>query len=520
MDAVARQFVDAFHDTFSFLQGKRLVIYGIGYRTGAIIDTLSDVYDFVGVMDKETDNIGKDFFGIPCLSPMEVPSKADAIIIVSVSFYDVIFKRISHLWTEDGIPIYFPNGTQARGGERGFIPLSPSQRMQDLSVDEFMRHTALNPLLVTCGQGFDRMVLNLIGARLFQSDSTAAAKEKRFDANGRLFLDQPEELGYVAYGPLLHAFFSYIIKTAQVQGFSKLYFCARDGYLLQRTMDTYLVQCGIKDIKTSYLKISRLLARRLCLQDQQEIMDFAALSYRGTIRNFFQERFGICEEDDTSIEMPRDMEAVQPMIERRIEDILREGDILRTRYRAYLDAEIGDLSEGALVDFGYTGLTQRALSRFLKHGLAGIYLLADMSEENPENMGQKKFSCCFSSDDPRGVTSPVQKLFLLLEAVYTAPYGTYVSIGENGFLTADAAYNQQYFDVKESIAKGALDFITDAVRVAGRQSGKVASPMIGIKVMQTMFGEDVIIAKDIKKTYYMDDVLRYRTDRPIFDEGD
>lgn len=515
MDAVARQFVTAFENTFSFLHGKRIVLYGIGYRTGAILEILSDRYDFVGVMDKDTKNVGKEFFGKLCLAAEEVPAKADAVIIISVSFYDVIFKRISHLWTVHSIPIYYPNGVQALEKEKGYIPFPVHRKWQDFPIEELVRHTPLSLLLKGDVSEHERIAIDLIVKRLFGREGIGGAEE-RFCKDGRLLIESPVELGYAAYGPLLYAFLSYQMETAKAQNFSKLCFCARDGYLLQKAMDKYLEHAGIRKIETRYLKISRLLARKLLLKDLQDVMELASLSYRGRLQDFFWERFGIDVVERTSIEMPRDMGFVRPMLEQMGPKILQESGILRNRYKDYLEHEIGDLSNAALVDFGYTGLTQHALSEFLGQSLAGIYLLADMSDENPENGGQRKFSCCYRAEDPRGVTSPVQKLFLLLEAVYTAPYGTYISIDAEGFVSAEAANNQKHFKIKEEIAMGASEFITDAMNII--PGGGILD--IGIKLMQMMFGEDVSIAPGLKMTFYMDDIFRYRTDRPLFDEGE
>ncbi|BEU88737.1 hypothetical protein TAMA11512_22010 [Selenomonas sp. TAMA-11512] len=715
MDVVAKEFVTAFEDTFAFLKGKRIVLYGIGYRTGALIDLLGKAYDFVGVMDKDAGNVGKLFFGRPCLAQEEIPACADCIIIVSVTFYDVIFKRIADLWIKDGIPIYFPNGEQAKVEPRGFNALpteqeslsmetlqaeirahdvvsfdlfdtlimrktldadavfalveeggfpgfrkarkaayqeaqrlhrvprakdiyaamahmgsleeDEAQRMREaeqaaehrallvredmraclwyalecnkevyivtdiymsqddiykllqsfkidipknnvivsseygkskedgglfsvlaerekgkrilhigddrysdvqgakkygidaiqiLSAKDIMRHTALNPLLAEGDSLFDNISLGLLGAKLFSSPFSGG---RRLDTNGKIILHTPEEVGYTAYGPLIFSFLSYILNTCLEKGFSKLCFCARDGYLLKEAMDVYLSLCGVVGIETRYLKISRLLARRLLLTDSQAAEAFAALSYRGTARDFFQERFGVEVADDTVVEVPSDTDRLRPLLLGRMEEVLEKSAKLRMRYRTYLREEIGDLSHAALVDFGYTGSTQQAMSRFLEQPLAGIYLLADMSKGNPENEGQRKFSYGYSPSDPSGAKSPIQKLFLLLEAIYTAPYGTYMTMDETGFVTAAKASNQKYFGIKQKVHQGVLEFISDMMVMLGKRMGAASDQsLLGIALMQTMFGRDVAIADDIRKTFYMDDIFRYRSDRSLFDE--
>lgn len=118
MDTVCNEFAASFANNFSFLKGKRIVLYGLGYRTGAVIDALGKEFSFIGLMDRDEENIGKNFFSRKVLSEAEAAACAEAIVIISVSFYDVIFKRIAHLWTEHHIPIYFPTGQQAEQGDK------------------------------------------------------------------------------------------------------------------------------------------------------------------------------------------------------------------------------------------------------------------------------------------------------------------------------------------------------------------------------------------------------------------
>lgn len=120
MDSVCNEFVTQFDKEFSWLKDRKIVLYGIGYRTEALIVNLGEKYDFIGLMDREESNIGKIYFGYKVLDNKTVIKKADCIIIVSVSFYDVIYNRISWLTTQHGIDIYFSNGVKAEQKQKEF----------------------------------------------------------------------------------------------------------------------------------------------------------------------------------------------------------------------------------------------------------------------------------------------------------------------------------------------------------------------------------------------------------------
>lgn len=714
MDAVCQEFAAAFAENFGFLQGKNLVLYGLGYRTGGLIEALGDKFHFIGLMDRDEENIGKIFFGKSVLDRAAVIERADAIVIVSVSFYDVIFRRIATLWTEHHIPIYFPNGVQATmagqgydkmpeeamrlareqvkadiqahdvisfdlfdtllmrkvldsetvfslvealagqpgfykarkeayndaqkertptwediyarvilaladsGAEKGTLQawekrveerlLSPRQAMVDCfsyaktlgksvyivsdmyfprevlaallssfgialtkerilvsadeqcskeggtlfdvlkerengakrflhigddlysdvygaekkgitarriySAKEMMRHTIFYPFLAEEESLIGKTALGLIGQKLFNSPFP----RDRVDDTGKVIVRDERELGYIAYGPLIFSYLGYLFRMCREKKIKKLLFCARDGFLLKEAFDRYGALLGADDIETKYLKISRLLIRKMMLQSSEAIHDFANLPYRGTKKEFFWQRFGCEVEAAGALELPRDFSLIEGELAAREDEISAWSRAMAERYESYLRQEIGSFAGAALVDFGYTGSTQYYLSQFLQRPLTGFYLLANMADDNPYNDGQRKYSCIFNERDRRGQKSSLQKLFLLLEAVYTAPYGTFTAMEEGGdFVTAPVTKNNIYFSVKEKIHEGVIDFMRDMVAVWGEEVFRRSlSPALGAKLLDAVFGEHILIPQGILDTFYQDDILRHQTDRKIF----
>lgn len=721
MDVVCSEFVLQFKKNFSHLKDKRIVLYGIGYRTGALIECLKDEYNFIGLMDKEESNIGKIMFDRQILDIETVIKHADCIIIISVSFYDVIFNRISYLNLEHGIDIYFPNGEKAGLSEKEYeefdieykklntkrvkeiiqendvisfdlfdtllirkvldpdvvfevidfrlqkrglsffnnrkeayldackdgIPsldsiyckfqlltgmtedelnkvknieietekklltirkevvelyqfakeigkevyiitdmYLPSEilssilaehnifcdkekmlvsceyqmdkesgnlwevfkekisseksilhigdnlqydiigakkygihALQILSAKDMMRHTVFNKMLKLDLSLWNKLTLGLVAEKLFNSPFV----ENRIDEKSRVVLEKEQEVGYVGYGCLIRAYLGYIIQHAYEMHIEKLAFCARDGYLLKKDFDELMKMAESKSIESRYLKISRQIVRRAALFDVEAILDFASLPYRGSVKDYYKQRFGLDLEsgkDKSELEIPRDSYLTESLLHQHEAAILEKSADLRRDYSNYLNKEIGEWNRTALVDFGFSGSTQYYLSQILQKPLTGFYLLADMNEDNQYNTRQEKLSYIYNQDDPGGGNSLMGKMFLVIESVFTAPYGTYLSCDDKGnFETAEKTSNNIMFLVKEKINDGILEFFRDCQDLLGDDIAELDfRDEIGVELLALVFKQEgVKITKNILDTFYSDDVLRYKTDRKIFD---
>lgn len=101
--------LDEFNDNFAEYKQSRIVLYGIGRYTATLVEGIKD-FNFVGLMDKDPTNIGKNMFGLPILSKEEAEQKADLIVInTSETYWDVIYNRIEDM----KIPVYYKNGKKA-----------------------------------------------------------------------------------------------------------------------------------------------------------------------------------------------------------------------------------------------------------------------------------------------------------------------------------------------------------------------------------------------------------------------
>ncbi len=101
--------IENFRKAFSEQKSKRIAIYGMGRRTATLLPGITD-YNIVGLLDRDSNNIGKELCGIKVISIENIGDMADLIVINSdPSNYEIIYKRISSV----SIPVFYANGEEA-----------------------------------------------------------------------------------------------------------------------------------------------------------------------------------------------------------------------------------------------------------------------------------------------------------------------------------------------------------------------------------------------------------------------
>lgn len=104
------QEIEEFNVAFHNMKSKRIVIYGIGRMTSTLLEGVHD-FNFVGLMDKSKDNIGKNMWNLPILDLETAEKEADLIVInTHETYWNVIYSRISC----SKIPVYYRNGHLAQ----------------------------------------------------------------------------------------------------------------------------------------------------------------------------------------------------------------------------------------------------------------------------------------------------------------------------------------------------------------------------------------------------------------------
>ena len=106
-----RYVAELFIESFDAYKDKRIILYGVGINTQAILENASG-FEFMGLMDQATE--GQTIYWYPVLTEKEavLGYNNDRIIVIVAreSVVDIIYKRIEHLHDECGIGIYDVSG--------------------------------------------------------------------------------------------------------------------------------------------------------------------------------------------------------------------------------------------------------------------------------------------------------------------------------------------------------------------------------------------------------------------------
>jgi len=106
--------LDEFRENFKEYKNSRIVLYGIGRYTATLVEGLKE-FNFVGLMDKDSANVGKEMFGLPIIDREKAEQIADIIVInTSETYWDAIYSRIEDI----SIPVYYKNGQKAQKQNR------------------------------------------------------------------------------------------------------------------------------------------------------------------------------------------------------------------------------------------------------------------------------------------------------------------------------------------------------------------------------------------------------------------
>lgn len=199
----------------------------------------------------------------------------------------------------------------------------------------------------------------------------------------------PATLGYLAVGPALIGWASWILRTAGSRGLDSLLFLSRDGFLPFEICQRLVSDSAFKKHpRMSYVMSSRRAMFTLFNQQRGHVgfTEFVhGLSPNSTVRTLLTTRFGsrVAAElgptvaaagpGSMDVKIGKKADQVKNALS-QVSDTITEmcsGDDGAAR-DYYLDA-VGDSMRPAIVDVGYSGSAQRGISLALDCNISGLY---------------------------------------------------------------------------------------------------------------------------------------------------
>lgn len=262
--------------------------------------------------------------------------------------------------------------------------------------------------------------------------------------------DAMYEVANYVLAPALNGFVAWVLKESMAQGIKRLYFLARDGYLMYQTALRYVKQYKLP-VECRYLYCSRFSVRIPNYHfDMEKAFQYITLGGMDvTVKKLYQRagfdleqrnrmhRVGILPLEEVT-QIPRqDLGKIKRQLEgsaifrKELEETSKRALPL---YEGYLKQE-GLLEQlpMALVDSGWVGSMQKELNESLqrmgkKQPLKGFYWGL---YEIPNNAPREEYQTYFFSPE-RELKRKVRFNNCLFECIFTAPHGMTLGYADRG----------------------------------------------------------------------------------------
>ncbi len=394
-----------------------------------------------------------------------------------------------------------------------------------MSKNELMAHSSMSSILPVARSEYHMMILGLCESRLFS---------KAFDLGkklGKIHFADRRDFGYIVFGPVLFSFLFWIKKKVLEDGIEYLIFLGRDGYFLKENfeyLEKLLEECGPS---VYYLETSRQILMCACMESKKEFLDYIQFPYRGSIRNYVEDRFGIVlrEEDnlrygDKLINSAQDynmlVNLLQPYMDKIRENIKRNKKYYQQYLQNFMQPEQWASGKISVVDLGYYGTNQYYLSRIIKQKLKGYYMMADLSENNANYRINEMDACACNFSTKTSENMNVYMKDLILESFLTSPVGMVKGMQDAGEFFYDTnKKNQKLFRDKEEINEGIKLFISDMVKYYSFCLCNKMNVYIDDFVDQ-WYGkclDNCTIDESIKRSFYNDNAFVHRGQERVFE---
>lgn len=329
---------------------------------------------------------------IICISDMYLPEEVVARILRKADYdgMEALFVSSSHgvtkqsgklfglalqkLELDAGKLLHIGDNPHADGeaAQKAGITALPLPR----SISNAARHPLYAPLLRGTAAKAHSPVKGLLAERLFDRPGS--------QDDPSLFQGSRFNLGYACLGPMITGFALWLAREAKVANISRLYFLAREGWILQQAYEI-LAPYGKFGIPSSYFYSSRRALFCAFLhkaEDIRRVIDMTAFFDSLPPAELLQLYFDVaCSTDEPvsykNIPVPERKKCFTELCLGHAPAILRRAEEERALYLNYarrqgLDAE----TKPGIVDSGTSGTSQWGLALLLDRVLAGFYFFS------------------------------------------------------------------------------------------------------------------------------------------------
>ena len=263
----------------------------------------------------------------------------------------------------------------------------------------------------------ERLKIGIFIAKVFNSPFQFEDMERQ------IVISNAYDLGYLIFAPMISDFVIWFLEQIKKQNFRNIWFCSRDGYLIEK-MYEYLTKENGEKTETLYFLTSRMAAIRAGIKDEKDILYVDSMKYSGTMEENLKDRFEI-DVNDVAVE---DIAENETGLMRYKKIIMEKAAVEYKRYKKY----IGNLNiyngNIAFFDFVAKGTSQMYIQRLVPNRLKGFYFL----QLETEFMKDKNLDICSFYTEENDKICAIFEEYYILETFLTAPFPSVTGFDDNG----------------------------------------------------------------------------------------
>lgn len=298
--------------------------------------------------------------------------------------------------------------------------------------------------------------------------------------NSRGYDESPYLLGFTVFGPMFAGMAAYVAKVAKQRKHKKLFFASRDGYYIMAAYEC-LARHNPELPKAQYFFSSRKLANASSIQSMEDIRRVANVDFSPCrLKDLLAYRFAVDASDiaklstnaledcgfaspDDWIEQGRHLNGLLRLVGLLEGIIVEKNRLVREDYIGYVNQIGMGSNNSAIVDIGYSGTIQLAISRLLEQKIDGIYFITWKRAEQI-GMAGLNFDAFLGKcvDDEHQFNNYIQ----LFELMFSATHPSIIGIEKVGSSEYNPIYAKHTFSGKvlamlAELRRGAMDFVAE-----------------------------------------------------------
>ncbi len=345
------------------------------------------------------------------------------------------------------------------------------------------------------------LLIGTIANKFYSAPTTSFQNDTLFDGNTRNF-------GYSALGPFVLGYVQWVIRRVQAEKSTKVFFLARDSYLIMKVYEEIRIKLNLDIPKAEYLYCSRRsVAVPAMAKNKDSVYEFATLNFgTTTVRDFLYFRYGVEAKElpaeifkkyaikadgSTQISYPRDMNITIKLLGDLMPFIQKQAEEEADTFGEYLKSIGADSKKEniALVDIGYSGTMQRKMTELTGKKYLGLYMLTHNYVLH--HFKDEKFEAWLEAYDDQRVAynHDFNRYIPLIESLLSSEEGSLVRFvrNEKGELEKDFLYvsnEEDRIDFTRALHAGTMSFVGDYLKNVGDFAMEVElSPMVASHVL-------------------------------------